>query len=83
MKLLDFKSNEQKLDQTKEQIADAVSKFVNDSMAINRPVRMVMVFESIEGTLGHIDYNLDGLSACVAAQVVNRLAQQRLTSTQD
>lgn len=79
MKILNFESNEQKLDQTKEQLTEAVSAFVADAVFVNRPVRVLMIYESIDGQLGHVDFNLDGITACVAAQVVNRLAQQMIS----
>ena len=77
MELLTFQSKTEKVDENLNNIKEAAIRFIMELMADQKPVRFVIAMEGERGVMG-AEFNADPGFACVAAQVMNKIAQEKL-----
>lgn len=86
MELITFESKQQKaeqeVDSQKEALVAKAAEFLRDSMAANPPMRFLLITECSDGSRNHYECNVSPDFICVAAQVANVVAANKLFSKQ-
>lgn len=77
MELITFHSKADRSEHNAEVVKEAAIRFIVDLMTEQRPVRLVIAMEGEQGVMG-AEFNADPGFACVAAQVMNKIAQEKL-----